>query len=294
MADETVNFAPMDERMNAPGIENFDAVVDTAKKTPLFGFPKNNLDRIYEFWTGMPDFSEEVIRMDKATRLTGVPLAEMSHAKDYLKDFVEVAEPIAKSMRDFVAKTESERSWKQDGKPIYEAIRDWDDRDDVGPYEGSITVLLEAISETQGKGWNTDNEMRQKIAQHALEELWTSCDYARLHYAAETDVEVTTIDESSEEKDEFLAALNGTTWTEEEMALQKKKVSALRRAVAEIDDGTFSDNIKVLWDTARGKAKASTTAIDLIVASEDILQNLSSEGAFEWDPEAEADENEDE
>jgi hypothetical protein len=136
--------------------------------------------------------------------------------------------------------------------------------------------------------------MRQKIAQHALEELWTSCDYAGLNYAAETDNEVTTIDEPSEEKDEFLAALNGEAWTTEELDQQKKKVSALKRAVAEIDDGTFSDNIKVLWDTARGKAKASTTAIDLIIASEDILQDLSSEGAFEWDPEAEANEDDEE
>lgn len=49
-------------------------------------------------------------------------------------------------------------------------------------------MLLEAISETRGKGWETEDEMRQKLAQNALEELWKSCDYARLHYAAETNV----------------------------------------------------------------------------------------------------------
>lgn len=67
----------------------------------------------------MPNFSDEVVRMDKATRLTNVPLSEMNQAKMYLKDLVEVAEPIAISMRDFVKKPESERTWKQDGKPIY-------------------------------------------------------------------------------------------------------------------------------------------------------------------------------
>lgn len=38
--DETAIFVPMDERMKAPGIENFKAVVDVAKKASLFGFPK--------------------------------------------------------------------------------------------------------------------------------------------------------------------------------------------------------------------------------------------------------------
>jgi hypothetical protein len=295
MSDERLGFQPLDERLKFPELnqDSFNQIVNTAREARLFGFPKKALDRMYEFWLEMDGFTDGVLRMDKAMRLPGVPEKEKAAAKKYLDDLVVVAEPISASLREFFIISEDQRSWKKDSKPIYDAIKKYDDSDDVGKYEHSITALLETISETKGSGWKTEQEMRQKIAQHALEELWVTCDYAQFYYAADVDIDATTIDDFNQEKSEFIAALNGDFWNESQLEKNKKAVSALRKVLEDVDDEIYPKYLDILWKTAKGKAKKETTAIDIIIAAEEIFQGLKDEGAFEWDPDDEYDEDED-
>lgn len=288
------NDMPIEERLKFPDISIFQDLVEVMQNSRMFGFPKRELDRIYEFWTEMNDLTKSVIRMSKSLKAMGVPSEEKKQAKEYFDDLVEAIANIAEAMRDFANKPKEDCSWKQDGKPIYQAIRNYDEDETTGVYEDSIVALFEAISETIQQRQLDEREIRQRIAQHAIQELWTSFDYERFYYAGDVDQDSTTIDDFDTEKDEFLSTLSGDSWTEEELAQQKKKISALRRAVEDIDDGSYAENISILWNAARGKGKKRTTAIDIIVATEEILRDLDNEGVFEWDPDEEAEDYEDE
>jgi len=134
--------------------------------------------------------------------------------------------------------------------------------------------------------------MRQLIAQHAIEELWDTCRYEEFNYAAGTETETLTIDNIDQEKDEFISALRGEMWTETETADHKQRIWALKRAIEEIDDGTYSDYINLLWKTAIGKGAKKTTAIDVVITTEELFQDLKNEGALEWDPDEEFEEDE--
>ena len=291
MTEKTSPVEPLEARLGIPDVKGFDQIVEVAKKASLFGFPKKALDDIYLFWRqDLPGLAAMNLRMDKALQLEGIPQAELTQAQEYHGDRLEITEAITANLQKFFAKP-ADRTWKDDGKPIHQAIQAYEDRDDVGFYEDSITALLEAIVETKGE-WKTEPEMRQLIAQHAIEELWDTCRYEEFNYAAGTETETLTIDNIDQEKDEFISALRGEMWTEAETADHKQRIRALKRAIEEIDDGTYSDYINLLWKTAIGKGAKKTTAIDVVITTEELFQDLKNEGALEWDPDEEFEEDE--
>lgn len=294
MAETISKSQPLESRLKIPDVKGFDQIVGVAKKASLFGFPKEALDDIYLFWRqDLPGLAAMNLRMDKALQQNSIPQAELTQAQEYHDDRLEVTEAITSRLQKFFSKP-ADRTWKEDGKPIHEAIQVYQDRDDVGFYENSITALLEAIAETKAE-WKTEPEMRQLIAQHAIEELWDTCTYEKLDYAADTETETSTIDSIDQEKDEFISALRGKMWTEAKTADHKQRIRALKRALEDVDDGTYSEYINLLWKTAGGKGAKKTTAIDVVVTSEELFQDLKNEGALEWDPEEEfEDEDEDE
>jgi hypothetical protein len=277
--------------LQVPDISHFKDLTAIAKNTPfLQGFPKNELDKIYVGWKGMGEWTSELTRMEKAMIMPGIPDAELKQAMPYYQDYFNAAAKIIDSLNAFKGKQFTERSWKVNGKPIYQAFKEYEDDDTTGVNESTITVLLEAISENKDS-YDSEAQMRQKITQSLVDKLWITCEYHKLNYAADTDYDPSMIKNSYNEKDEFVAALNGNVWKAEKIETEVKKLRLLRRVLnEEVWDDEVLEDISLLVRLIKGKGDKN--ALEALLAADRIYKCLDENGLLDWDPEEEENDEE--
>ena len=278
-----------------PDISEHSKIVKAAKKqyqsfgamVTLSGFPKEELDRLYLNWTGLQEVGSNMERLDEAISTDKLPELEKRDLKRELKEFRAITNPITSSIINL---TKREKLGNQDLSPINSQIEA--SKEKFGWLE-QVLALGEAIVETRDQ--NPDERLiRQRIGQAEWEELLNAFAWKKLHYAAESGVDVTTEDSLTEQKEELISALRRKPWGQRQTEKNRKVYQGLRKRISRTEEGIeILKNLKIVWDSARGSIPQGISALDIVKSGELALQDLDSEGAFEWDPEELEEEGED-
>lgn len=272
-----------------PDISEHAKLADAAKRgyqslgsvIHLEEFPKRQLDTIYLWWSRYPETKDRLDRLQGAVSSGILPKFEERDLSGQLEGANGKLEPIVSRI---VNLTKKERVRESDLSPVEMLIleanneEDWRSRDLL-----QAIALGEAIIETKDENLD-EREIRIRIAQGAWEELLISFTYSKLHYAAETRVEVTTQDSLNEEKATLAAALKREPWSKRQLEKNKKVYLGLRKQIIASEyDEQILDNLKLVWDAARGSVPANKSALEILFANELVLTGLEREGALEWD-----------
>ena len=252
-------------------------------------FPKEELDSIYVWWTRYPETKRRIERLQAVASSGRLPYLENKQLLRELKDLREKVDPINSQIIHF---TQQARLKKSDLKPAADKIEE--------AYRGAlqqsqVIALGEAIVETADVGLD-QQEMRKRIAQGAWQELLNLSTYAKINYAADTEGLVTTQNELEEQKVELISSLTRKPWGKRQINKNRKIYQALRKHMNNLEcDSEMLSNLKLIWDRASGEIHEGKSAIDILNATEFVLQGLYDLGAFEWDPEeSEVEEGEEE
>lgn len=220
--------------------------------------------------------------LEKALVLPNVPKLEVSDASEYLSSakggwnkFVEGVNGIASGAKF---------KWDQ--------MKDLSDtadevRDNYSPKTSQAIALLQTISEMHKEG-KTPEWIRQRIAQHAFDELVTTGLYRVIDYSGPGDtVEIrTTQDDFNSEKAELMSALDGKMWDKEAIEKRTTDYKNLRKIILKGDnsvDAKVADALKKLWDGANGTGVTKKSALYYLQLAEDTFKSMQEGGAFDID-----------
>ncbi|OGM18131.1 hypothetical protein A2V61_02950 [Candidatus Woesebacteria bacterium RBG_19FT_COMBO_47_8] len=268
-----------------PEISEHSKIVEAAKRRysslggvlSWSGFPKEELDEIYVWWDGYKKTEDKLQRFEIVMSSGKLPELEGEQLK---KEWEEIRVPVDSINRQIVEFT---RAAKVEGNKLGSVVNLMKDVDENLSWFTQALALGEALVATRAENPD-DRLMRIKIAQGAWEELLNSFTYAKLHYAAETDMVVTTEDDLEEQKAELMASLGRKPWGVRQTEKNRKVYKGLRKQIIASEyDTEIADNLKIVWDSARGSVPQGTSALDILSANELVLQGLHAEGAFEWD-----------
>ena len=275
------------ERPLLPDIAEHSKIVEAAKKqyqsfgatVDLSSFPKEELDSLYTSWVGLQEVGSNMGRLGETLSSGKLPELEKRDLRRELKKFRAITDPITSSIIDF---TKRERLDHQDLSSLNRKFKEAEE--DIEWLE-QVLALGEAIVETREQ--NPDDRLiRQKIGQGEWEELLNAFAWKRLHYAADSGAEVTTEDPLKEQKEELIFALQRKPWGQRQTEKNRKVYQGLRKRISRTEAGIeILKNLKVVWDSARGSIPQGISALDIVNAGELALQDLDSEGAFEWNQE---------
>jgi tetrahydromethanopterin S-methyltransferase subunit G len=261
---------------------HFPAVIAAAKRSVLF--PKDELDTVFTWWGTSQHEDGLTTRLEQSLPSSLVPEAEKKELQERLEDRKNQITGIKKQIQQLAQETRPDMG-KLHG--LSEAVNTFNEQH---ANDHQWVVLCEALAQAGGN--LTEERMRQRIAQHALRELFVKFDYANLRYAADIEGDETTIGATEQEKDELVHALTKPLWTATERRRYKKAVRATRGAISENYSYEIGEDLKKLLDIALGDVPKRTTAVDILELQERVLVDLSQDGAFEFeveDPEEDED-----
>jgi hypothetical protein len=217
----------------------------------------------------------------EALALPNVPQLEVSDASECLKDtrgkwgtFVEGVRGIANGVK---------YNWDQ----IKDISKTAKQIEDGSPRDIQATALLQAISETHKEG-RTPEWMRQRIAQHAFDELVTTGLYRVIEYSGNRDmVQVrTTQDDFNSEKSELMSALDSKMWDKEAIEKRTTDYKNLRKIILSGDnsvDAKVANSLKSLWDAGNSEGVTKKSALHYLQLAEDTFKSMQEGGAFDID-----------
>ena len=256
-------------------------------------FPKDALDTIYLWWGADYPKSKAVIdRLQAVASKEELPSLEKRDILNQLKEAKGEVEPIVTEIVELLGmeRVKSDKLWEIT-RIITEVGQeeDWREKDNA-----QAIAVGEALVETTADNLDP-REIRIRIAQGAWEEVLNAFTYYKLHYAAETEAEVTTQDSIAEEKTELIASLRRKPWGIRQLQKNRKVYSGLRKQIiANEYDEQILDDLKLVWDAARGAVPSDKSALNILFANEQVLTGLAREGALDWDLEELEEEGEEE
>lgn len=254
-----------------PDINNHRKFVEASG---IIFFSKDKLDKLYYWWV---DYSKGDALSDRfKSAISGqLPEPESRDASAILGQRLKALEVARKGIINFVKAAEPKWGWT---KPIFKAI---DEMNEEQSNVEQAAALCEALNETKGE-WRDETIMRRLVAQWAWEDFFNAAIYANLHYQADTGESVTTTGDIEAEKTEIIAALRKDVWDEKKIREQRKIYRKWKSMIIDNYDEETAYSLKLVWDSIRGKAAKSTSAIEILQAAERVLRDLDWEGAFEY------------
>lgn len=242
---------------------------DREENRPV-GRAKDILDAINIWWRSAQDNQAGLDRFKAAFSSAGLPKLERSQAQDAYEEAQQTANDIIRGI-DLV-RLQNKPTWDK-VETIAGTIDRWDIRRSA---DTQIVALCEAISQTGDLGL-TEQEMRQKIAQYAWDEL-----IALFPYAKASGYVQTTVDELEVEKAEFVEAIRGPFWNEND---RRNAGVDFRTYRAQIKKGDMHVRLrrafKSLYEYAKGDIPQTKSSLDILRLQEEILVALYKENAFE-------------
>lgn len=135
-----------------------------------------------------------------------------------------------------------------------------------------IIALTEELNNSSGQDLNT---IRQKIAQHAWDEL-----IQKITYAPFSPEKISTIDDPKTERVQIHEAINGNLWVSSKKRRVKQKYEAKLKSMEENGyPKKLISYFRLLQETAMGK-KSNQSAISILLCQEAILNILYGQNAF--------------
>lgn len=247
--------------------------------------PKQTKDTIYSYWQSFGQSSQSLEHFKEVSKFKTIPPLEQAQALKAAEYAEHKTREINSAITELVDESRIERfiniltftNNASYAEEISDDIRGFNN-DKLG--RDQIVALLEAIDETSGLGLAAA-KMRQRIAQHALEELLNLLPYARINKAASLPQSVTTIDYFNQEKDELLSALSGELWDEESAKkYNQNTIESIKHLKSLGWDPEIGKNLTALLRSAQGKTPKGVSAMDLLGAEEATLRLLYSHDAF--------------
>ena len=246
---------------------------------------EETLNKVARGWySGEKIYQETLGRYTKALALPNIPKLEMKDVGEYQTKF-------KSPYPDFIqGVTEISNGEKLKWKRVEELAELGDKIAMKGNAKDEQAIaLLHAISETHKEG-RTPEEIRQKIAQHAFNEIYSLGKYRILEWTGAEDGEPvgsrTTQDELSEEKDELVSALKANLWDAAKTEEMAKVYKDLRR-VAKSDDNRVDisviDELEKLWNATQGKGLTKKSSLEILQLAENIYESYEKGGAFDID-----------
>jgi len=236
------------------------------------GWAKEILDTTNIWWRTINKTQEGLSRYKSAFTLFGLPRLESRQARQGYEEAQDITNKIIWGIDLFLHS--SKPSWDKVGE-IAETVGSWNERKKE---DGQIVALCEAISETNNLGLS-ENEIRQKIAQHAWDELMAIFPYAKVR-----DETLTTRDELETEKQELKTAIEGPLWDIDD---RKKAGVDFRKYKGQMRKGEYELTLrrafKFLYECAKGNIPQKKSAIDILRAQEEIFVGLYDEDAFDFE-----------
>lgn len=283
-----------------PEIPSFQEHVESLKnQIPIFPPSdwEETLDAVAVCWqSGEKKFEIELGEFDKALALPNIPEEEKDIVSKYKQQYREKTYEFFTGIFEISANNKLKWSRMRELAEISKYLTD----EDYRPRDEQGLAFLYAVSETHHEG-RTKEEIRQKIAQHAFEEVfqlgmyrvasWTGADsYRDLK-------EYSTRDFFEQEKGELSSALSNPLWTEEKTEDMKKLYKIWRKVAKEGDNRLDLDDIELLkgfWDLANGKSLTKTNSLEVLRLGERVYKKFEDKGAFDIQLDLDDSEDEDE
>lgn len=274
--------------LDLPDIHTYFPDLIAAEKRAII-FAGHHLDSIYNWWGTSLHTDELTTRFEQSLASDAVPQKEKDELTERLEDRVTQITAIKTTIKQSVQEIEEDKRPKADTiKTLVDAIELFTEEHDG---DEQWVALCEALGEARGT--LTEQRVRQRIAQHTLEELFVKFDYANLKFAGEVEEETTTVGTLELEKAELISALTGNLWTSNERNKYKRAVRRTRQAIAQEYSDEIGVDLKKLLDIALGDGPKRMTLVDILETQERVLTDLSDEGAFEFELEDPEEEDED-
>lgn len=261
-----------------PNIKQIEKFVDVVRHNIFIRDWKDTLDDIALWWQEGTERSDIGLRFRKATMGPGIPKLELQQANKVLQGRDENIDSIIISIT--TALDDPKLKWG-DIQKIREQVQNYEEDTQ---HHIQINALLEAISESP-ENMRDVRVMRQRVAQHAWDELWNTGMYRIWDYSGrrETIDDRTTVDFIEEEKAELKAALDNKLWSAEKRKQQEKVYKTWRAVIRENFDDEINAELRKLWAAVIGEEGQQVSAIDILENTEQIYQYLQAEGAFDID-----------
>lgn len=250
-----------------------------------FGW-SDTLDKITYCWKFKGSaISERVGRLSSATALEGLPKLERRDALEYLENSKKQWGEFSDGINAIVKGEKLKWDQIQQLADVAEGFGEEGEGEDE-----QATALLEVLNRVS-KERKLSKRFRQKIAQHAFDEVFQVGDYRAMDYTGADDMEDvwdrTTQDPVGVESNELLAALNKKLWTTKERKERRKTYLSWRRAILDGDnsvDEEVADDLEKLWNAAyKNEATTRNSALHFLQLGEDIYKDMEEGGAFDID-----------
>lgn len=257
-------------------------------------FPEEGLDQMYELWHGFGQTEQRTKRLHTATQLDYLPELERNEAYEISVHNNTLVDNFRRNLMLFISGKYTD--WTLADKAMQAAIQFEEVVDE--PRENQITAFCEAVSEVSKEKQLTPEFVRQRIAQWALEEMFTEgAQYAALYLNTEYNDPTSLRDDTEMEKTEIKSALRKQLWDAETL---RKKESEFKKLLARLYEDVYNPEdeeiiaFKELWSAAKGtKIKLKTvSALQLLSHQHDVFESLRANEIFDiqlTDEEAELD-----
>ena len=271
-------------------------------------FDTDYKDTIFNWWREVKKRSGYFVRFEAATNLEGVPKLEKNEAKKNLAETRAGFDVINASIISFIEKPKAtlKDAIRRAVQNIYRtppeveqanaiavAIEEYKETYDLENEQ--VIAVCEAISETRDLG-QSEEVIRQKIAQHGFEEMGTLFPYQRFAYLYEAGEEPTTVDPLESEKSELITAIKGELWTGKERRKYRSLYNRLRKMMDRLKFETeVKTGFNMVFDLAIGEASLSrNSAIEILNRVENVWVGIQSDSTLQeaWEYELEQEEEE--
>ncbi len=245
---------------------------------------EHSLDTITTFWRDIyPSSQERLDRFTNALNLPGIPKPELRDATEYLGETERIIQNFLTIITSLAADEKIEWSSIEG---LAEELQGITGDNSAGD---QAIALLEAISETRDLGL-TPQKMRQRIAQHAFDEIFTTgehrmYDYTGAEYGDDV-VDRTTADPLRSEKHELISAIKSRPWNNRVNTKRKKSFKKWKDAINHGDnniDYQVAEDLEELWEATQGRKVTRKSALYYLTLAEDIYVGLEQDGAFDVD-----------
>lgn len=272
---------------NLPKIPSLETHLDSLREQIPFIPPrkwKETLDSIALGWKkGEENYNPALIEFDKALSLPNIPEEEKAEVMKLKQEYTDKRHEFFTGV--FEIASNNKLKWsriRELGRLSYYAIGEVSD-----PADEQALALLHAISETHYEG-RKEEEVRQKIAQHAFEEVFQVGAYRVYEWSGADfgdDVdERSTQDFFEEEKGELISALHKPLWDSAKTTEMSKTYKGWAKIATLVSNSLDQDDIDLLeelWDFSRGKNLDKTNSLEILQMAEAIYRRFEESEAFD-------------
>lgn len=234
-------------------------------------FPEESLDTLYLWWRSFDSQQSFMVRFASAVSDDPLPEQEKAWARERFNTTREGFEKLISIIRGI------KQNQEMDPSQVVAGAETIDEIEKLSTLNGQAIAVCEAIKDS---GKTDPREIRQRVAQHAIEELAKAFVYENLYHAADVSVTASIIDSLETEKKELLAQLRGDVWDDEKEEEMRKLYERWRGQVREAFSDSINERLSVVWRAAVGQNLDKISAFDILTAQAGIFRDLSEEGAL--------------